>query len=237
MKSGSSWPGRRLGQGEPLIRVSEDCGFQDYSTFSRAYKKRFGASPNTPISKHQDLVPATPSGLKRHERDDCIRPLPGGPAQNCRLHHAGGSHWGHLISRRPVAPVRGAAGLPHICLFLGEGFRLHTAGGSTFLRLVLFALLSELPFNQMVYGRWIAPSGQNVLWALALGLCAIGCVQRAPSEPGLHSLFWYSAAAGCCLLGQLPHTDYGAFGVLLCLLFHGTQGLPGRFWICGEFFS
>lgn len=50
----------KIGAGEPLIRVSEDCGFQDYSTFSRAYKKRFGASPNTPISKHQDLVPATP---------------------------------------------------------------------------------------------------------------------------------------------------------------------------------
>ena len=50
----------KIGAGEPLIRVSEDCGFQDYSTFSRAYKKRFGASPNTPISKHRDLVPATP---------------------------------------------------------------------------------------------------------------------------------------------------------------------------------
>ena len=50
----------KIGAGEPLIRVSEDCGFQDYSTCSRAYKKRFGASPNTPISKHQDLVPATP---------------------------------------------------------------------------------------------------------------------------------------------------------------------------------
>ena len=50
----------KIGAGEPLIRVSEDCGFQDYSTFSRAYKKRFGASPNTPISKHRDPVPATP---------------------------------------------------------------------------------------------------------------------------------------------------------------------------------
>ena len=130
----------------------------------------------------------------------------------------------------------GRLAFPIFAFFLGEGFRFTHSRRQYLLRLVLFALLSELPFNQMVYGRWIAPSGQNVLWTLALGLCAIACVQRAPSEPGLHSLFWYSAAAGCCLLGQLLHTDYGAFGVLLCLLFYGTQGLPGRFWICGGIF-
>lgn len=130
----------------------------------------------------------------------------------------------------------GRLAFPIFAFFLGEGFRFTHSRRQYLLRLVLFALLSELPFNQMVYGRWIAPSGQNVLWTLALGLCAIACVQRAPSEPGLHSLFWYSAAAGCCLLGQLLRTDYGAFGVLLCLLFYCTRGLPGRFWICGGIF-
>ena len=100
----------------------------------------------------------------------------------------------------------GRLAFPIFAFFLGEGFRFTHSRRQYLLRLVLFALLSELPFNQMVYGRWIAPSGQNVLWTLALGLCAIACVQRAPSEPGLHSLFWYSAAAGCCLLGQLLHT-------------------------------
>mgnify|MGYP000196375737 FL=1 len=130
----------------------------------------------------------------------------------------------------------GRLAFPIFAFFLGEGFRFTHSRRQYLLRLVLFALLSELPFNQMVYGRWIAPSGQNVLWTLALGLCAIACVQRAPSEPGLNSLFWYSAAAGCCLLGQLLRTDYGAFGVLLCLLFYCTRGLPGRFWICGGIF-
>ena len=130
----------------------------------------------------------------------------------------------------------GRLAFPIFAFFLGVGFRFTHSRRQYLLRLVLFALLSELPFNQMVYGRWIAPSGQNVLWTLALGLCAIACVQRAPSEPGLNSLFWYSAAAGCCLLGQLLRTDYGAFGVLLCLLLYCTRGLPGRFWICGGIF-
>ena len=84
--------------------------------------------------------------------------------------------------------------------------------------------------------QWVDWSGQNVLWTLALGLCAMACVQRAPREPGLPSLAWLSAAAGCCLLGELLNTDYGAFGVLLCLLFYCTHGLRRRFWICGGMF-
>ena len=35
-----------LEQGVPLTEIAERCGYQDYSTFSRAYKKQFGASPS-----------------------------------------------------------------------------------------------------------------------------------------------------------------------------------------------
>lgn len=35
----------RVSQGMSLTQASESCGFGDYSTFSRAFKKRFGHSP------------------------------------------------------------------------------------------------------------------------------------------------------------------------------------------------
>ena len=35
----------QIAGGTSLVRVAENCGFGDYSTFSRAYKKRFGVSP------------------------------------------------------------------------------------------------------------------------------------------------------------------------------------------------
>ena len=130
----------------------------------------------------------------------------------------------------------GRLAFPIFAFVLAEGFRLTHSRRRYLLCLVLFALLAELPFDGMAGGQWVDWSGQNVLWTLALGLCAMACVQRAPREPGLAFLAWLSAAAGCCLLGELLNTDYGAFGVLLCLLFYCTDGLRGRFWVCGGIF-
>ena len=35
-----------LQSGASLTDTAERCGYQDYSTFSRAYKKRFGCTPS-----------------------------------------------------------------------------------------------------------------------------------------------------------------------------------------------
>lgn len=43
-----------LSQGIALAEIAERCGYQDYSTFSRAYKKQFGASPSA--TRNQSLA-------------------------------------------------------------------------------------------------------------------------------------------------------------------------------------
>lgn len=50
----------RITAGVPLSQVSMECGFGDYSTFSRAYKRRFGVSPNTPIPRVVDSTSSEP---------------------------------------------------------------------------------------------------------------------------------------------------------------------------------
>ena len=41
----------RIRQGEPITNVCYECGFRNYSTFSRAYKKNFGCSPREQLSR------------------------------------------------------------------------------------------------------------------------------------------------------------------------------------------
>lgn len=47
----------RIRQGEPITNVCYECGFRNYSTFSRAYKKNFGCSPREQLSR-QTTSPA-----------------------------------------------------------------------------------------------------------------------------------------------------------------------------------
>ena len=47
----------RIRQGEPITNVCYECGFRNYSTFSRAYKKNFGCSPREQLNR-QTTPPA-----------------------------------------------------------------------------------------------------------------------------------------------------------------------------------
>lgn len=47
----------RIRQGKPITNVCYECGFRNYSTFSRAYKKNFGCSPREQLSR-QTTPPA-----------------------------------------------------------------------------------------------------------------------------------------------------------------------------------
>lgn len=47
----------RIQQGKPITNVCYECGFRNYSTFSRAYKKNFGCSPREQLSR-QTTPPA-----------------------------------------------------------------------------------------------------------------------------------------------------------------------------------
>ncbi len=78
----------------------------------------------------------------------------------------------------------GRLAFPIFAFFLAEGFRLTHSRKRYLQRLVLFALLAELPFDRMTGKQWVDWSGQNVLWTLALGLCAMACVQQAPWGAG-----------------------------------------------------
>ena len=67
----------------------------------------------------------------------------------------------------------GRISFPLFCFLLVEGF-IHTRNIRRYLlRIGIFAILAEVPFDLAVGGRVFEPAYQNVMWTLLLSLCAL----------------------------------------------------------------
>lgn len=98
-------------------------------------------------------------------------------------------------------------------------------------RLLIFALLSEVPYNlSMGLSSWINPFHQNVLWTMLLGIGVIAATEKLRRS----ALPRAAVLAGCGLLaalgylaGTLAMVDYSGPGVLTILLFYYTRQIRG----------
>lgn len=124
----------------------------------------------------------------------------------------------------------GRLGFPLFCFLLAEGF-IHTRSRWKYLlRLFVFALISEIPFDLAFNGAWIEFGSQNVFFTLTLGLLAIMLWDRLTLGGG-DCPPWRGLAAILCAtaLGAAAHymeTDYGAMGVALILVMHLLRDRP-----------
>ena len=121
----------------------------------------------------------------------------------------------------------GRVAFPIFCFLIAEGC-VHTHDRKKYaLRLLVFALLSEIPFNLMTGRAVWNPYDQNVLWTLLLGaaVCWImdGVLKRrtAPAfvltGAAMVAAFW---------LLEVFCTDYGGWGMLLVAMFYGVRRAP-----------
>ena len=115
----------------------------------------------------------------------------------------------------------GRLAFPIYCFLLVEGF-LHTRNRWKYLlRLGLFTLISELPFDYAIYNDWYHPGKQNVFFTLFFGMLVMILIAKMYERFGKIS-DWSQVilmAAGI-YLGYLFKTDYGARGVaLICILY------------------
>lgn len=110
---------------------------------------------------------------------------------------------------------------PIFCFLLVEGF-LHTSNRLRYaLRLFLFALLSEFPFDWALFNTTITWEYQNVYFTLLIGLLTIWgieCLQEHAESFHL-PLCLLTIAAGC-LLAWVLRTDYDYKGVILIVLLY-----------------
>lgn len=84
------------------------------------------------------------------------------------------------------------------------------------MRLGIFALISEIPFDLAVRGEFFDWQYQNVYVTLLLGLLTIWALK---TQKDVWYLRLVIAAAGCAL-GELVHCDYGAMGVALIVVLY-----------------
>lgn len=124
----------------------------------------------------------------------------------------------------PTVPAFRAVGriaFPIFCFLVVEGF-YHTRSHLNYLiRLTLFAILSEIPFDLAFRNTLFDWGHQNVFFTLALGLLAIFCLEEMNTTRKFIIPLFLTWAAAIVL-----HCDYGIGGVLLICIFYVTRETP-----------
>lgn len=138
--------------------------------------------------------------------------------------------WATLVAGQDWLTCVGRLAFPIFAFLLVEGF-FHTRDLRRYvLRLLLLALLSEIPFDLMYAGTPFFPFHQNVIWTFLIALFCMWVIERAKGRGacGLHG----SGRGGVCPAagwpGAIAMVDYYGAGVLTVLVFYLFRG--GRWW-------
>lgn len=116
-------------------------------------------------------------------------------------------------------PLRyvGRLAFPIFCFLLVEGY-VHTSDVKKYMRrMLLFALISEIPFNLAITGKLIDLNYQNVFFELAFGIGAMFCLELV--EKNLNNYFLQvisrlGVIAVFAIAAESFNFDYGMYGII-----------------------
>ena len=128
--------------------------------------------------------------------------------------------WAAVVPGNLWMTCVGRLAFPIFAFQLCEGYR-HTGDFQRYcLRLLVFALLSEIPFNLFYAGSLIFPFHQNVMFTLLLGLLAIRQADMLRREEGIKKKSLRCLALLLIFAGGVAlFPDYGLMGVMTVLCF------------------
>lgn len=119
-----------------------------------------------------------------------------------------------LFPQYRILRVIGRLAFPIYCFLLVEG-AMHTKDIRKYeLRLLGFALVSEIPFD-LAFRRGIDWSHQNVFFTLLLGIIAIDLANHFKSKVSIVLIFPIMFAAA-----EFMNTDYGGKGIVFILCYY-----------------
>lgn len=130
--------------------------------------------------------------------------------------------WAMLFPAAEWLTCIGRIAFPIFAFMIVEGY-FHTHDLRRYmLRLLVGAVVSEIPFNLMYSGGVIYPYHQNVLWTFFISLLLIAAMERARAR--LRPVLWGAVSALLVLLGfaagYAAMVDYYGAGVLMVLVFY-----------------
>lgn len=130
--------------------------------------------------------------------------------------------WGTVVPGNDWLTCIGRISFPIFAFLLVEGY-FHTGSLKKYVcRLLLFAILSEIPFNLAMGSSLFFPLHQNVLWSFLISLGLIHWNERAKASGKVWARILVGAAS--CIFGYiaglLTMVDYHHAGILTVLAFY-----------------
>lgn len=139
--------------------------------------------------------------------------------------------WATLLPAQEWLTCVGRIAFPIFAFMAVEGY-FHTHNLKKYLlRMLIFAVISEVPFDLMYGGTWFYPVHQNVIWTLMMGLVGIHLMETVRKKKSTFVYILVSAIVVILggLLGTLSMVDYYGMGVLTVFIFYFFRG---RKWWC-----
>ena len=134
--------------------------------------------------------------------------------------------WATVVPGNTWMTLVGRLTFPIFAFLIAEGLT-HTRDAKAYRRRMLVAaILSEIPFNLMCASSPIYPFHQNVLWTFLIAMYMIAMTERAKERGG----GLWAAAVGIAavilgmLLGTVAMVDYFGAGVAMVMLFYFARG-------------
>jgi len=134
--------------------------------------------------------------------------------------------WATIIPGNDWLTCIGRLTFPIFAFLIVEGY-FHTHNLKKYIkRLLIFAILSEIPFNYVMGSNWFYPIHQNVLWTflLSIGLIHLNEIAKKKNNPFIRIITGIGTILLANILGIILFVDYYNAGVLMVLVFYFLRG-------------
>ena len=134
--------------------------------------------------------------------------------------------WGTIVPGNDWLTCIGRIAFPIFAFLIVEGY-FHTKNLKKYVqRLLIFAVISEIPFNLAMGSRLFYPIHQNVLWTFLISIGLIHWNEKTKAK----QILWLRILVAClsiflgAFIGLITMVDFYHAGVLTVLIFYFFRG-------------